>query len=118
MTGPDFCPTFQRAVELIGRRWCGAIARALLGGPLRFAELERALPDISARALSQRLKELEREGIVLRRVERGGPVRVSYELTAKGRDLEDVIERVEVWAHEWMEDGGGAGPRANARVRG
>ena len=118
MTGPEFCPTFQRAVELIGRRWSGAIARALLGGPLHFAELERGILDISARALSQRLKELESEGIVLRRVDGGSPVRVRYELTAKGRALEDVIERVEAWAHEWLEDGSGAGLRAHARVRG
>jgi DNA-binding HxlR family transcriptional regulator len=104
VTGPDFCPTFQRAVELIGRRWSGAIARALLPGPLYFADLERAIPDISARALSQRLKELEAEGIVIRRVEAGTPVRVRYELTEKGCALEDVVERVEAWAHEWLEE--------------
>jgi DNA-binding HxlR family transcriptional regulator len=118
MIREDFCPTFQRAVELIGRRWCGTIARALLGGPLYFAQLERAIPDISGRALSQRLKELEAEGIVLRRVEPGTPVRVRYELTEMGRGLEDVIERVEVWAHGWLEAGDGAGLRAQARVRG
>jgi DNA-binding HxlR family transcriptional regulator len=99
----DFCPTFQRAVELLGRRWNGAIARALLDGPLRFSELRRAIPEISDRALSARLKELEAERIVARRVETRTPVRVSYELTEKGEALERVVEQIEAWAHEWME---------------
>lgn len=100
-----FCPTFQRAVELLGRRWTGAIARALLAGPLRFSELARTIPDISDRALSLRLKELEAEAIVERRVETGTPVRVAYALTAKGAALEQVVRQIEAWAHEWVEAG-------------
>lgn len=99
---PDFCPYFQEAAELVGRRWCGAIVRALLDGPLRFSELERALPSVSARALAQRLRELEEAGVVGRLVDAGPPVRVSYELTAKGRDLEPVVARIEEWAHAWL----------------
>ncbi|HYX84055.1 MAG TPA: helix-turn-helix domain-containing protein [Gaiellales bacterium] len=102
MSGDEFCIHFQRAVELIGRRWCGSIARALLTGPRRFTELRRALPDISDRALSQRLRELEAEGIVLRRVSAGPPVEVAYQLSDKGRDLEQVIDEVERWAHDWL----------------
>jgi DNA-binding HxlR family transcriptional regulator len=113
----EFCATFQRAVELIGRRWCGSIARALLDGPRYFAELERAIPHISGRALSQRLKELEAEGVLVRSVEAGSPVRVRYALTEKGRALEDVVSAVERWAHDWADEAGERG-RAAAHVRG
>ncbi len=99
---PEFCPYFQQAVELIGRRFSGAITRSLLRGPLRFSELERAIPDISARALTQRLRELERAGIVARVVEPASPVRVSYELTEQGRALDDVVAELERWAHDWL----------------
>jgi DNA-binding HxlR family transcriptional regulator len=102
VNGEDFCLEFQQAVELIGRRWCGTIARALLPGPRRFTELRRAIPQISDRALSQRLRELEAEGVVIRRVSTGPPVEVAYELSAKGRDLEQIIDGVEHWAHEWL----------------
>ncbi|HSK16281.1 MAG TPA: helix-turn-helix domain-containing protein [Gaiellaceae bacterium] len=104
MSEREFCARFQRAVELIGRRWCGSIARALLDGPRYFAELERAIPEISGRALSQRLKELEAEGVLARTVEPGSPVRVRYALTEKGRALEGVVAAVERWAHDWAED--------------
>ena len=105
----DFCPYFQQAAELVGRRWCGAIVRALLDGPRRFSELERAVESVSARALAQRLRELEQAGIVERVVDPGPPVRVSYALTAKGRDLEPVVGRLEEWAHAWL------APSARAR---
>ena len=107
----DFCPYFQEAAELVGRRWCGAIVRGLLDGPLRFSELERAVPSVSARALAQRLRELESAGVVARRVDPGPPVRVSYELTAKGRDLEAVVVRLEEWAHAWLAPAGHAHAR-------
>lgn len=102
MSEPDFCPYFQRAAELVGRRWCGAIARELLGGPRRFSELERAIPDISARLLAQRLRELEAEMIVRRQVDAGPPVQVHYELTEKGLDLAAVVAEIERWAHRWL----------------
>ena len=98
----EFCPYFQQAVELIGRRFSGAITRALLDGGLRFSELERAIPDISGRALTLRLRELEAEGIVTRVVEPASPVRVRYELTEKGRALDDAIAALEAWAHDWV----------------
>jgi DNA-binding HxlR family transcriptional regulator len=98
----SFCPYFQQAVELIGRRYSGAITRSLMGGPLRFSELERAIPGISARALTVRLRELERAGIVDRDVEPASPVRVTYALTDKGRALDDVVAELERWAHDWL----------------
>src|SRR5579884_3667986 len=76
-----FCPRFQYAVELIGRRWVGAILRTLIGQPRRFNEILAAVPGLSDRLLTGRFRELENEGIVRRVVHDARPVRVSYELT-------------------------------------
>ncbi len=96
-----FCPVYHRAVELIGRRWTGAILRALMSGVNRFSDLAATVPGMSDRMLSERLKELEAEGVVVRRVVPETPVRIEYELTEKGRDLQDVIEAVSKWAGRW-----------------
>src|SRR5437868_13783264 len=85
---PCCCPRYHEAVELVGKRWTGAILYVLLhGGPLRFTEIGQAVPDLSDRLLSERMKELEARGIVERRVHEGTPVKVSYRLTEKGRQL-------------------------------
>jgi DNA-binding HxlR family transcriptional regulator len=96
-----FCPKYHRAVELIGRRWTGAILRALMSGVDRFSELSESVPGLSDRMLAERLKELEAEGIVQRSVFPETPVRVTYSLTEKGRDLEAVIDAVSKWADCW-----------------
>jgi DNA-binding HxlR family transcriptional regulator len=88
-------------VELIGRRWAGAILYALTGGPLHFAELKEAVPGMSDRLLSHRLKELEEAGLVKREVHPGKRIRVSYELTAKGHSLEPVMGGLREWARNW-----------------
>ena len=98
-----FCPYFHRAVELIGRRWTGAIVRALLAGVVHFSELTRAIPELSDRMLSERLKELEAEGIVARTVIPSTPVRVEYRLTEKGRALAPVLAAISAWAADWVE---------------
>jgi DNA-binding HxlR family transcriptional regulator len=97
-----FCPYYHRAVELIGRRWTGAILRAMLLGVSRFSDLTETIPGLSDRMLSERLKELESEGLVLRLVIPETPVRIEYHLTEKGRDLSSVIEAVSGWAEEWL----------------
>ena len=96
-----FCPIFHRAVELIGRRWTGAIVHALLSGVTHFSELTAAIPELSDRMLAARLEELQREGIVERRVIPSTPVRVEYHLTEKGRALAPVIHAVSDWAYQW-----------------
>ena len=96
------CPYFHEAVELVGKRWNGAIVHALLPGPMRFSELAHSVPQISDRLLSMRLRELEGAGIVTRRVHDGAPVRVEYELTAKGRALEPTVRALRTWAREWL----------------
>lgn len=99
---PHLCARFHRAVELIGGRWTGAVIRLLLNGRMRFAELRSAIPDISDRMLSERLRELEAEGIVARIVVPETPVRVEYELTEKGRALEHALAAVGKWAERWV----------------
>ena len=103
-TSPDkeFCPHFQKAIELVGKRWSGTILRAIMYQPLRFSEISAHIVDISDRSLSLRLKELESEGLIRRSVEATQPVGVSYELTQKGRALESVITELETWAHDWV----------------
>lgn len=95
------CPLFHAAIELIGKRWTGAIISALTEGPLRFGELARAVPGLSDRLLSQRLRELEDEGLVEREVEAGTPVRVTYSLTEKGAELRPAISELKQWAKRW-----------------
>lgn len=99
-----FCPYFHHAVELIGRRWTGVIVRALLQGANRFTDLAHAVPGLSDRLLSERLKELEAEGIVTRTVIPETPVRVEYHLTEKGRALGAVVAAVSGWAEQWLPD--------------
>ena len=99
----EVCPHFHAAIELIGKRWSGAIIWALGGGPLRYAELKRAVPGLSDRLLSQRLRELEEAGLMERTVEDGFPVRVSYGLTEKGESLKPTIQGLREWAREWQE---------------
>src|SRR3954447_254504 len=100
---PELCARFHRASELIGRRWTGAIIFVLLRSGCRFATLREAIPDITDRMLSDRLQELETEGIVSRTVVPETPVRVEYSLTKKGRSLVTAIDAIAEWAHKWIE---------------
>lgn len=99
------CSRFHHAVELIGRRWTGAIISVMLTGPQCFNEMLTAVPGLSDRLLTERLRELESEGLVRRTVLPGPPVRVSYELTESGRELEPVIEKLGKWAERWVKVG-------------
>ncbi|HEX6487861.1 MAG TPA: helix-turn-helix domain-containing protein [Candidatus Dormibacteraeota bacterium] len=99
---------FQKAIELVGKRWSGAVIAALLPGPARFNQLLGGIPNISDRVLTERLRELEAAAVVERLVDPGPPVRVSYRLTARGRALEPVVQAVTTWAETWMEASGRA----------
>lgn len=96
------CPKFEKAMKLISQRWTGLIIYQLLLGPQRFCKIESSLP-ISGRLLSERLKDLEQEGIVNREVYPETPVRIEYSLTEKGRALEPAIREIENWSQNWME---------------
>jgi DNA-binding HxlR family transcriptional regulator len=97
------CARFHKAVELIGRRWSGAIIQILRQRPSRYAELRAAIPDITDRMLSERLRELEDEAIVSRTVIPETPVRVEYSLTSKGRALAPALDAIGYWAEKWVE---------------
>ena len=102
---PACCSLYHRAIELVGKRWTGAILLVLLDGPLHFSGIRQLVPELSDRLLSERLKELEQEGIVERRVLDGAPVRVEYSLTAKGRALEPALASLKEWAREHLPAG-------------
>jgi DNA-binding HxlR family transcriptional regulator len=98
------CPRYHEAVELVGKRWTGAILYVLLhGGKLRFTEIANAVPDLSDRLLSERMKELEARRIVIRHVSDGTPTKVSYELTEKGRELAPALAELKTWADRWLD---------------
>src|SRR3954451_21334880 len=100
---PACCPYYHEAVELIGRRWTGAIVAVLLdGGRLRFSEISHAVPELSDRLLSERMKELEARGVVTRQVDPGPPVKVLYELTDMGQSLEPALQELKSWARRWL----------------
>jgi DNA-binding HxlR family transcriptional regulator len=98
----NFCPKYERAVRILAKPWTPIVVRSLLGGPRRFSQIREYTGHISDRVLSQRLKELEREGIVQRRVIPTSPVRVEYALTEKGHELQQVVEAVQRWADRWL----------------
>ncbi len=100
--GGRCCPFYHEAVELVGRRWTGAILRVLMDGPLRFSEVSQAIPELSDRLLSERMKELESRGLVKRTVIPGPPLRVRYELSEMGRELEPALTEIEAWAQRWL----------------
>ncbi|MBN7572836.1 MULTISPECIES: winged helix-turn-helix transcriptional regulator [Clostridium] len=95
------CPRFENAFELLGKRWTGLIIRTLLNGQNRFSDIEEAIPNMSARMLTERFKELEKEGIIIRKVYPETPVRIEYELTEKGRDLQSAMDEIQKWAEKW-----------------
>src|SRR5215212_168386 len=98
----SLCPRYHHAIELIGRRWSGAILQIMRGGVVRFSDLAAAIPGLSDRMLSERLKELEAEQLVERRVIPETPVRVEYRLTPRGEALGSVLDAVTNWAHDWL----------------
>ena len=100
---PGCCAYYHEAVELIGRRWTGAIVAVLIDhGPLRFSELREAVPGVSDRLLSERVRELEARGVVARTVEPGPPISVHYDVTPMGRELAPALRRLGEWARAWL----------------
>ena len=100
----ECCPHLHEAIELIGKRWSGAIVYVLLEhpGPMRFSEVGQAVPQLSDRLLSERMKELEARGIVERQVHAEAPVRVEYALTGMGRELAPAMSELRRWALHYL----------------
>ena len=101
-TTSSICPKYEHAVQLLGKRWTALLLYALLEGPQRFCELTNTVEGLSDRVLSDRLRELELEGVVQRVVYPQIPVRVEYQLTDKGRALEPVVLAIRQWALTWI----------------
>ena len=91
------CRTFQAALAVLGRPWCGLILNVLQEGPLRFTEIRERARGPGDKILSGRLKELESRGLIERRVATGPPVRVTYRLTTRGRGFREVARAIERW---------------------
>lgn len=98
----SICPRYEHGIQLLGKRWTGLLLYALMEGPRRFCELTATVEGLSDRVLSDRLRELEVEGVVERVVYPQIPVRVEYKLTEKGRDLKPVVEAIHEWAEKWV----------------
>ena len=98
------CPHYHRAVELLGQRWTGAIVKVLLAAapePLRFKDISTAVPDMSDRLLTERLRHLARQGVVERRTQDARQPR--YALTPMGRDLEPAVTALTDWGRRWLD---------------
>ncbi|MBO1512508.1 winged helix-turn-helix transcriptional regulator [Metabacillus bambusae] len=95
------CPRFERAMGILSQRWTGLVIYQLLNGPQRFSTIETSI-GITGRVLSDRLKDLENQGIVSREVYPETPVRIEYSLTEKGLSLEPLLRDIEKWSQTWV----------------
>lgn len=96
------CPKFEKAMNILGQRWTGLVIYQLLAGPQRFCTMEASI-GISGRVLSERLKDLENQGIVKRDVYPETPVRIEYSLTEKGLSLKPLMDEIQKWSQDWIE---------------
>ncbi|MFI6624665.1 winged helix-turn-helix transcriptional regulator [Streptomyces sp. NPDC050528] len=93
--------------QLFGKRWTGPIVSVLTAGPAYFADLRRAIPGISERMLSNRLTELAAAELIVREVDEGPPLRVSYRLTEAGTALKPAFNGLAQWAQTHLPESGG-----------
>lgn len=89
------------AMRVIGNKWTALILRDLFAGPKRFCELEKSVGSINPRTLSQRLDDLEAEGIITRHSFAEVPPRTEYTLTPKGRDLQPILKQMAAWGNKY-----------------
>lgn len=102
MSGMELCPKFEKAFQLLGKKWNGLIIRSLMDGPKRFSDIKALIPELSDRMLTERFKELESEEIVVRKVFPDIPVRIEYSLSDKGCDLKASMDNIQQWAEKWI----------------
>jgi DNA-binding HxlR family transcriptional regulator len=91
-----------RALDLVGERWALLVLRELVLGPKRFTDLRHGLPGVATNVLTQRLKQLERDGIISRRFLPPPAASIVYELTEYGRELEPIMLQLGVWGAKTM----------------
>lgn len=100
----SLCPKYEKAFEILGKRWNGLIIKVMLDGPKRFSDISSNIPNMSDRMLGERFKELEALGIIKRNVYPDIPVRIEYELTEKGKALNTALEEIQTWASRWIDE--------------
>ncbi|MFC3996667.1 winged helix-turn-helix transcriptional regulator [Nocardiopsis sediminis] len=117
-----YCPRYSHAAAFLGRRWMFAVVRALMAGSHRYTDIRAGVPGVTDRILTERLRDLEAEGIVRRDVRSTSPVRVEYRLTDKGRAMTVVVTALQDWADAWVDlpcaEPGPARPASGAAARG
>jgi DNA-binding HxlR family transcriptional regulator len=106
MKQPTICPRFEKAISLLSQRWTALVIYQLLSGPQRFNEIQSSV-GISGKVLSERLKDLEHQGVVKREVIPETPVIIEYSLTEKGLSMEPILKSIENWSQAWIEPGSG-----------
>jgi len=94
----------EATLEVIGGKWKGVLLYHLLNGTLRFGELRRLVPDVTQRMLTQQLRELERDGVIERKVYAQVPPRVDYSLTKFGKTLEPIVLMLRNWGETYLND--------------
>lgn len=92
----------QKALKIIGSKWTIFLLRELCEGTKRFGEIEKNLPGISSKTLSVRLKELEKQGIVKKKIYPMVPLKVEYSLTPKGSALKQIILAMHQWSEQYL----------------
>jgi DNA-binding HxlR family transcriptional regulator len=97
----SLCPVIESAFEVLGKKWNGLIISLLLNGVMKFSEIKHAIPELSPKILTERLRELEKNGILIRSVFADTPVRIEYSLTQKGEELQGIINQLHSWASKW-----------------
>ena len=103
MSKHELCPKYEKAFELLGKKWTGLIIRTLLSESKRFSDISEMIPNVSAKVLTDRFRELEKEGIIVRNVYPEIPVRIEYKLTEMGKSLEPALDEIQKWAEKWIE---------------
>jgi len=111
------CSAYLAAMHVLAKPWNGMLIAVLEGGPLRFSAIAARVPAIGDRMLTARLKELEERRLLVRRVDPGPPVRVSYELTDAGRAFREVAEAIERWGRTIERAQQTAAPKVRAKTR-
>lgn len=101
MKQPAICPKFEKAISLISQRWTALVIYQLLAGSQRFSEIQSAI-GISGKVLSERLKDLEYQGLVKRKVTPDTPVVIEYSLTEKGLSMKPILTTIENWSQHWV----------------
>lgn len=91
----------EKALNVIGGKWAFLIIKNLFDGTKRFGELKKCLHNVSARTLTNYLRSLEKNQILIREVYPTVPVPVTYTLTEKGHDLNNIIDAMYVWGEKW-----------------